>query len=75
MSFEHRNTDDLIRIASAGGGFRLTARHRQTDDLIRIAAAAKNSGAQLIFTGLTHRQTEELIRIGSAGKGSVIFEG
>ena len=75
MSFEHRSTDDLIRIAAAGGGFTLTATHRSTEDLIRIAAAASGKGARITFTGLTHRSTEDLIRISAASKGSVVLEG
>lgn len=74
MAFESRTTEDLIRIAAAGGGFRLAAGLRTTEDLIRIAAAASNKGAQLYLTGLQTRTTEELIRIGAAGKGSVVFE-
>ena len=43
MGLESRLTDDLIRIAAAGGGFRLQAGSRLTDDLTRIAAAAGDS--------------------------------
>lgn len=75
MSFEHRSTDDLIRIAAAGGGFTLAATHRSTDDLIRIAAAAGSKGSRITFTGLTHRSTDDLIRIGAASKGCVLLEG
>ena len=72
--FESNATNDLIRIAAAGGGFHLNAAHRSTEDLIRIAAAAGNKGARLYFHGLASRTTEELIRLGAAGKGSVVFE-
>ncbi|NJC02695.1 hypothetical protein GGR63_002642 [Xanthomonas sp. 3272] len=75
MSFEHRTTDDLIRVAAAGGGFTLTATHRTTNDLIRIAAAASGKGSRLTFTGLTHRTTDDLIRISAASKGCVVLEG
>lgn len=74
MAFEARRTDELIRIAAAGGGFRLGAGPRTTEDLIRIAAAASSKGARLIFTGMSPRTTEDLIRIGAAGNGSVMFE-
>lgn len=75
MSFEHRTTNDLVRIAAAGGGFTLTATHRTTDDLVRIAAAASGKGSRITFTGLTHRTTDDLVRIGAASKGCVILEG
>jgi hypothetical protein len=74
MAFTTRNTDELIRIAAAGGGFRLVAGVRTTDDLIRIAAAAKSGGARVYFSGMSTRITEDLIRIGAAGKSSVVFE-
>lgn len=75
MSFSARLTDDLIRIAAAGGGFRLDASARLTDDLTRIAVAAKKGDAQVIFSGLSARLADDLIRIGVAGKGHVVFEG
>lgn len=75
MSFEHRATEDLIRIANAGGGFTLDAGFRSTEDLIRIANAASNKGARVVFRGLAQRSTEDLIRIGNAGKGAVSLEG
>lgn len=74
MAFKSRLTDDLIRIAAAGGGLRLDASARMTDDLIRIAAAAKTGGAHLFLSGMSARMTDDLIRIGAAGKGSVVFE-
>ena len=75
MSFELRSTDDLIRIAAAGGGFTLAASLRTTDDLIRIAAAASGKGSRVTFMGLSLRSTSDLIRIGAAGKGCVVLEG
>lgn len=74
MSFEARPTNDLIRIASAGGGIVLDAAARPTDDLIRIASAASN-GARVHFRGMAARPADDLIRIGSAGRGAVSFEG
>lgn len=74
MSFESRTTADLIRIAAAGGGFRLNAKPRTTADLVRIAAAASIHGAVLTFTGITTRTTSDLVRIAAAGKGAVILE-
>jgi DNA replication protein len=72
--FEMRPIEDVIRVASAGGGFAMEARVKQTNDLVRIASAASKSGARVIFRGLDVRPVEDLIRIASAGKGTVIFE-
>lgn len=74
MSFETKTPDDLIRIATAGGGFRLNAGLWQTNDLVRVAAAASNSGALVFLSGMSIRTTEDLVRIGSAGKGRIVFE-
>lgn len=74
MSFNTKLTSDLIKIANAGGGFRLDAKTRLTDELVHIAAAAKNGGATVIFSGTGIFPTHDLIQIGAAGKGSVIFE-
>lgn len=70
---ENRHTDDLIRVAAAGGGFSLNASTRHTNDLIRIAAAASGKGSLITFRGLGNRPTDDLIQIGAAGKGCVKF--
>lgn len=75
MSLQLRTTDELVRIAESGAGFRLNAHTRPINDLVRIAYAASASGAQITFYGLNSRTTDELVRIGNAGKGSVILEG
>ena len=75
MSFEGRTTDELVRIAVAGGGLRLDAAGRSTDDLVRIAVAGSTKGLRLVFAGLTGRSTDELVSIAVAGKGCVVFEG
>ncbi|MFH2134185.1 MAG: hypothetical protein ABII81_03280 [Pseudomonadota bacterium] len=75
MSFELKTTDDLVRIAAAGGGFVLDASLKSTDDLVRIAAAASNKGARVTFSGLKLKSTDDLVRIGAAGKGCVVLEG
>jgi DNA replication protein len=74
MSLGKMPVDDLIRIAQAGGGFRLDAAHRYPDELMQIATAAKTGGATVIFSGMSAHYTDDLIRIATAGKGSVIFE-
>jgi hypothetical protein len=66
-------TDDLIRIASAGGGLEIAAGSKMTDDLIRIASAGGRSGASLRITGAGTKMTNDLIRIASAGAGRVTF--
>lgn len=68
-------TDDLIRIASAGGGMYVSS-SKPTDDLVRIASAASASGkgAQIIVSGATRKPTDDLIRIASAGNGCVVFD-
>lgn len=75
MSFENRLTDDLVRIAEAGGGFTLSADNRLTSDLVRIAAAASTKGARVTFTGLGNRLTNDLVRIAIAGDGCVVLVG
>ncbi len=74
MSLNVRLTEDLVRIAAAGGGFRLDASTRTTDGLIRIAEAARSGGARVFLSGMATRILDDLIRIGAAGQGSVVFE-
>jgi hypothetical protein len=75
MSFAGRPTEDLVRIATAGAGFRLEAADRSTDDMVAIAAAASDWGVRLVFTGMDGRPTEDLVAIAEAGEGNVEFEG
>lgn len=72
---ETRLVEELVRIASAGGGFTTDASRRSTEELVRIAAAAKNGGhrPRIRFTGLDVRSTDELVRIAAAGGGCVEF--
>ena len=69
-----RPTDDLVRIAAAGGGFRLEVGLRPIDDLVRIAAAARNHHARLVFASVGLMSTDDLVRIAAAGDGAVVFE-
>jgi hypothetical protein len=71
--FEARTTEDLMRIAAAGGGMELRGSARTTEDLMRIAAAASGKGARLFIRGMSARTTEDLMRIAAAGKGCVVF--
>ena len=75
MSFADRPTEDLVRIATAGAGFRLDAAGRPTDELVMIAAAASDWGVRLIFEGVEGRTTDDLVAIAKAGEGNVEFEG
>lgn len=75
MSFAGRSTEDLIRIATAGAGFRLDAAGRPTDDLVVIAAASSDWGVRLVFTGMEGRPTDDLVAIAEAGEGNVELEG
>lgn len=74
MAFSSRLTSDLVKIAAAGGGFRLDAAPRLTSDLVKIAAAAKSGGASVTFVGMAPRLTSDLVKIGAAGGGAVCFE-
>ncbi len=75
MSFQDRSTEDLVRIATAGAGFRLDVGDRSTEDLVAIAAASSDWGVRLLFAGVGGRATDDLVRIADAGEGNVEFEG
>jgi hypothetical protein len=74
MSLSKKATEELVKIAAAGGGLVLEGGRRTTEELIRIAAAGKHSGATVVFRNMAVRKTEALLRIAAAGKGKVIFE-
>ncbi len=69
-----RTTDELIRIALAGGGFTIDARNYTTDELVQIAIAASNLGSRIRILNTNWMETEELIEIAIASKGCVTFE-
>lgn len=69
-----RQTEDLVRIAAAGGGIAFDAAVRRTDELVKIAAAAKKNGSRVVFRGLGARRTDELVQIAAAGGGAVHFD-
>jgi hypothetical protein len=71
---EGRVTNDLVRIAAAGGGLKFNGGPRTAEDLIRIAAAIANGGGTLYLTGMSGRTTDDIIRIVSVGKGRVVVE-
>jgi DNA replication protein len=70
---DQKGTNELIRIAAAGGGFTLNGQHRTPEDLMRIAAAASITGARLTLTNIGSWPANDLIRIAAAGKGAVTF--
>jgi hypothetical protein len=71
-----KTTDDLIKIAYAGGSMRTNLAGRSTEDISKIAAAAYQGGAKLHLLGLGSRTTEDLINIATAGhgQGTVMFD-
>ncbi|ERL54326.1 hypothetical protein [Psychrobacter aquaticus] len=68
-----KTTEQLVRIAAAGGGFYVSS-SKTTEQLVRIAAAASTSGAKIVVKGASNKTTEQLVRIAAAGKGSVMFD-
>lgn len=74
MAFETRSTDEIVRIAMAGGGFRMDGSRRHVDDLVRIAMAGKSKRSRIVFTGLDSRTADDLVRIALAGGGCIQFE-
>lgn len=74
MGLGMKKTEELIKIASTGGGFALEAGRRTTDELTKIATAAKRSGATVTFRNMAVRKTDDLVRIAAAGKGHVVFD-
>jgi hypothetical protein len=67
------STDDLTRIARAGGGFVTKAGHRSVDDLVRIARTASETRATITLLNLNHLSTDDLVIIARAGAGCVAF--
>ena len=68
-----RSTNDLERIAAAGGGLRISAL-RGANDLVRIAVAASGHHARIVIYGTDGMTTDDLVRVGEAGNGVVSFE-
>ncbi len=69
-----RSIEELIKIARAGGGFRLDASHCTTDEVMRLARVAGEYGADLHISKICGKSTDELVKIASVGKGHVFFE-
>ncbi|MDE9496099.1 hypothetical protein KKJ09_21695 [Xenorhabdus bovienii] len=74
-----KTTDQLVRIASAGGGIIIRASEKNTDQFVIIATAMANSPYEikptLTLLGAGYeKNTDQLVRIAEAGKGCVVFE-
>jgi hypothetical protein len=65
-----KSTDDLVRIASMGGGIDMRHHNKPTEDLVRIAAMVGSQGGQLFISG--SRPTDDLVQIVSMGGGRVV---
>jgi predicted RNA-binding protein YlxR (DUF448 family) len=63
-------TDDLLRIASVGGGIDMRHHNRPTEDLVRIASIVGSNGGLLFING--SKPTDDLVRIASVGEGRVV---
>lgn len=69
-----KTTDQLCRIAGAGGSIKIDATTKTTDQLCRIAGELYPE-AKLILTNASEKTTADLCKIASsASPGSVIFE-
>ncbi len=69
-----RTTNDLMRIAAAGGGMELDLGAFPVDDILRIAAAASNKpGTRLVLYNIGALALNDLLRIAAAGSGAVVF--
>lgn len=69
-----KTTDQLVRIANAGGGMRIDGSAKTTDQLVRIANAASVRKAQMIIFNINSKTTAQLVRIAVAGKGCANFD-
>ena len=67
-------TDDLVKIADAGGGLTLDADTKSKDELVKIAAAAAMSDAGVTLRNVTALAVDDLVEIAKAGDGCITFE-
>lgn len=69
--------NDLVRIAAAGGGLKLSAADISPNDLVRIAVSAGKHEpfpSRIVITDAKHVAPNDLVRIAVAGRGCVMFE-
>ena len=65
--------NDLVRIASAGGGFNIDCSKYTVLDIVRIANAASIGGGLVFLGNTSHFTLNDKVRIAAASKGHVIF--
>lgn len=68
------SVDNLVRIASYGGGLKLDATSFTVDSLVRIASYGKSNNAALIIYNSSGLTADAAVRIASYSPGNVIFE-
>lgn len=69
-----KTTDQLIKIASAGGGMIIDGKSKTTDQLVKITSTASKSGSKIIITNAGTKTTDQLVKIAVAGNGNAIFD-
>ena len=74
MAMYHRfSLDDLIQIATAGGGFEIAGARFSALEIMRVATAASKSGARITIRNTPRFSLDELLRIPTTGQGAVLF--
>ena len=66
--------DELVRLASYGGGFEIDAAQVSQADIVRIASYAGTSGAKILVTNARQIPIAELEAIAAHGKGNIVFQ-
>lgn len=74
MTVKHLSVDDVIRVATCGGGLKLNCQSFFVGDLIRIATVAKSKNAVLTLENSAALTVDDMLRLATAGSGVVIFE-
>jgi len=69
-----RTTDDLVKIAVAGGGLVLDASSKDANDLVKIATICGGANNTLYLKNCGGFDTTDLIKIAVAGNGHVVIE-
>ncbi len=73
MQFNLLPLNELIRIASASGGFHTSTAALHVNDLVQIASAASTRGAPAFLHDTSALELNDLLRIAAAGQGSTVF--
>lgn len=66
-------TDQIVKIAQAGGSIELDANDKMTDQLIKIAQAVKVGGGSLRLLNADSKMTDQLVKIAQTAPGRVTF--